>query len=409
MRFEGEARVSKASFVWRAVLFGIAMVAIAGPGIVTGRFGLAPSLAMLVAGVVGMIEMSRLPRAPGKKTRPVAADDTGLFVDGRRVLGRSSIVRALAVERDGGVHAVHVEGRRPWGTRVVFVDSAEKGRALIDALQLPVDPATARFRALPPWAKHLRWLAVVLTASPWVFVNSLRLLPGWGICAILGLYALLLVPTLLPQRVDVGHDGVFLRWLGNKQFIPFSSIGQITKTKVGVELFLRTGRHHEIQLTQKDGAAEAQLAALVARIEAGMAAQQGRTRAEEEALLTRGGRDLETWLREMRALGTGAGGYRVMAIARERLWDIIENPSADPSAREGAALALSSTLDDEDRARLVALAQRTASPRLRVALDGVSRETDEPRLRVALETAERELSDHLDDDDAPAAQKRLGG
>lgn len=405
MRFEAEAPIAKASLAWRMALAALLLVLVAG-FTMSGRLDLAPSLAILAASAYGIFQMSRAPTKPGKKPRAIVADATGLSIDGTCVLDHASIVRAYAVERTPRLHAVHVESRYPWARSVVFVDSAAKSRAMIEALQVSVSSTTERFRALPPWARHLRWLAVVLTASPWMFVNTLRLLPGWGIAVIVALYAILIVPTLLPQRVDVGQDGIFLRWLGNKRFIPFSAIGQITTTKIGVELFLITGRHHEIRLTQRDNAADAQLSALVARIEEGMAAHKGRARADEEALLTRGGRDIPTWLREMRALGTGeGGGYRMMAIARERLWHIVENPSADPSAREGAALALSSTLDDDDRARLVALSQRTASPRLRIALDGVSRETEEPRLRVALETAEHELEDD-DPVSAPAAAQR---
>jgi hypothetical protein len=90
------------------------------------------------------------------------------------------------------------------------------------------------------------------------------------------------------------------------------------------------------------------------------------------------------------------GGYRAAAIPRERLWDVVENPAADPSAREGAALALSVSLDADDRSRLAALAQTTAQPRLRVALDGVSREEDESRLRIALESAETASPEELE-------------
>ncbi len=403
MRFVAEAPIAKVSVAWRMILASLLLLLVAGFTMSRHLLNIEMSLAVLAASAYGLFQMSRAPTLPGKKPRAIVADATGLFIDGACVLDHASIVRAYAVERAPRLHAVHVETRYPWRKSVVFVESGKKSRALIDALQVSVSSSTARFRALPPWARHLRWLAVVLTASPLTFVNSLRLLPGWGIAAIVALYAILLVPALLPQRVDVGQDGIFLRWLGNKRFIPFSAIGQITTTKIGVELFLITGRHHEIRLTQRDNAADGQLSALVARIEEGMAAHKGRTRADEETLLTRGGRDVETWLREMRALGTAeGGGYRKMAIARERLWDIVENPSADPSAREGAAFALSSALDDDDRARLAALSLRTASPRLRIALAGVSRETEEAHLRVALETAERELEND-DPASAPAA------
>jgi hypothetical protein len=99
-------------------------------------------------------------------------------------------------------------------------------------------------------------------------------------------------------------------------------------------------------------------------------------------------------LRDRGALGACEhGGYRAAAIPRERLWAVVESPAADPSAREGAALALSASLDADERARLAALALKTAQPRLRVALDEVSRDQEESRLRIALEAAESELDD----------------
>jgi hypothetical protein len=94
-------------------------------------------------------------------------------------------------------------------------------------------------------------------------------------------------------------------------------------------------------------------------------------------------------MRDMRALGASkASVYRATAISRERLWAIVESPGVSPSAREGAALALSARLDESDRARLATLAQNTARPRLRVAFDGVSCEHDAARLQIALEAAE---------------------
>ncbi len=321
----------------------------------------------------------------------MSADEHGLSLDGELYMDRAQIERSSCDEKpsDDGRYAVHLEGRFLRRGCAVYVDSEEQGLALVAALAAE-SSGTAHFRALPPWAKHFRWLAVVLTASPWVLFNFLRLIPAWAIGLLVALYGVILLPTFLPQRVEVGQDGIFLRWLGNKRFIPFSAIEIVSGGPLGVDLFFRgSGRYLEIRLTQKDGAKAAQVKELVARIKEGIAAHSGLARADEEAFLARTGRDLDTWLRDMRALGGGeVGGYRATAIPRERLWAVVENAAADPSAREGAALALSASLDADDRTRLAALAQKTAQPRLRIALDGVSRENEEARLRIALEAAE---------------------
>jgi hypothetical protein len=110
---------------------------------------------------------------------------------------------------------------------------------------------------------------------------------------------------------------------------------------------------------------------------------------EEETFLARGTRTLPDWIRDMRAFGTGeAGAYRTISIPRERLWSVLESPTADPSAREGAALALHASLDGEERSRVLAIAAKSASPRLRVALDAIADAEDEQRVRVGIEHAE---------------------
>jgi hypothetical protein len=392
MSFELLAPVAKRGVSWR-MLIGAACIFVAYGVSTDWHLRLAPSVGLLAFAVYGVLG-ALAAKKPGKRPLRVAADASGLSLDGARFMDRAAIQTAFCVPTDDGKHTVHVEGPFMRNGCVIHVDSAEQGRALLAALEIDPSAATAQFRALPPWAKHLRWLAILLTATPWVLINVVRLLPLWGIGGIVALYALILLPTLLAQRVEVGHDGVFLKWLGNSRFVPFSKIDIVASNKLGVDLFLNGDRHVEIRLTQKDGAADAQVKALVARIKDGIAAQAGLARADEEAFLARSGRDLPTWMRDMRALGASEhGGYRAAAIPRERLWAVVESPAADPSAREGAALALSASLDADERARLAALALKTAQPRLRVALDEVSRDQEESRLRIALEAAESELDD----------------
>ena len=409
MRFEGDAPIGKRAVAWPLLV--VAACLFGSMGVSSNwHFRLVPTLFVAGVALYALFGAARTPKKPGKSSHHVIADARGLSIDGTLYMDRASIENAYCDERPGddGLYAVHIEGRFLGRACAVHVDSAEEAGAILAALLRDPSSSAAHFRALPPWAKHIRWLAIVLTASPWVLINVLRLIPGWGIAILAALYGLILLPTFLPQRVDVGHDGVFLRWLGNKRFIPFSAIEIVSASKVGVDLFLRGERHVEIRLTQKNGGATAQVSALVARIKEGILAQAGLTRADEEAFLARSGRDLETWMKDMRALGGGElGGYRAAAIPRDRLWAVVENPAADPSAREGAALALSASLDADDRSRLATLAQKTAQPRLRVALDGVSRETDDSRLRVALATAEEGAEAEQSPEEEPQKRRRV--
>lgn len=410
MRFAAEARIAKRGILWH--LLAIDALLLLSIGFASDwHLRLVPTFFVLLLAGYAVMGSFRTPKKPGKRTHRIEADPTGLTVDGRQRMPRAAIKSAFCVPtEEEGVHVVHVEGPLLRRGYAVYVDSPEQGRALLSALQVDPSASTAHFRALPPWAKHVRWLAVLLTASPWVLVNVLRLLPAWAIGLIATLYGVIALPVLLPQRVEVGHDGIFLRWLGNKRFLPFSQISAATLTGLGVNLLLQKGGSLEIRLTQKEGDADAQARSLLSRIEEGLAAHVALSH-DEEAYLVRGQRDLATWLREMRALGTGeAGGYRAPSIPRERLWEVVESASADRSAREGAALALSATMDEEERARIVALAHRTASPQLRIAFEGVGRAEDETRLRVALETAEHEAETTIDDDaELPAPEARRAG
>jgi hypothetical protein len=332
-------------------------------------------------------------RLKAKRARGVVTDAGGLSIDGVRFVERGAIVSAYCVPAEGGQYAAHIEGAWPGKACTVYLDSEQQGRALLAALQL----STAHFCTLHPREKYMRFLAYLpgyLAASALLIGN----LPFWALGLIVAFFLAVSIafsPShLRSQRVDVGHDGVSLRWLWRMRFIPFSAIESVAKTQLGVELVLRDGRHVNVSLTPSKTDQASPEAALIACINEGITAQSAPATADEEASLARGGRDFETWIRDMRALGASqAGGYRAFAISRERLWAVVESLRADPSAREGAALGLSARLDENDRVRLATLAQNTMQPRLRVAFEGVSRELQEARLRVALEEAEGELDE----------------
>ncbi|MBX3225211.1 MAG: hypothetical protein KF795_32140 [Labilithrix sp.] len=374
----------------------LALLALTGGAISTSGWVLV--LAALLA--VPFIGWTGEPRPSRSGRRRVGADARGLTVDGELVLPRQTILRAHVKDEPIGGHSVIVEARGLAPARIVRVDSPRIAQALADTLeQTPHD--VVEFDALPPWAHRMRWLTIVLTTSPWILVNLLRHMPAWTILVVLALYGLIALPMVLPQKIAVGDDGILLRWAGRRRFVPFGLLREARATSLGVELELADDRELEIRLSHRADAAASRRAAMLERIDEGLVNHRALAPAEDEALLTRGDRDLDAWIREMNALGAAdAHGYRTIAIPRERLWAVLENPGADPSARQGAALALRARLDEDERERLVTIAHKSASPRLRVSIDAVARAPDAPRLRVALE--------HSDDDDrrAPSRAER---
>jgi hypothetical protein len=110
--------------------------------------------------------------------------------------------------------------------------------------------------------------------------------------------------------------------------------------------------------------------------------------AGEASLLRRRGLEVSAWIRELRHLGTGASAaHRSAPVLPERLWRVVEDPSADPSARAGAAVAVALEADDEGRARLRAAARATAAPKLRVAIEAAAGGRED-ELAQALEAIE---------------------
>jgi hypothetical protein len=96
------------------------------------------------------------------------------------------------------------------------------------------------------------------------------------------------------------------------------------------------------------------------------------------ALVSRGGRTAEDWTRAVRGLLRGAvGDYRSNAVPEENLWRVAEDPTAEETARVGAAVALRVTLDEEGRARMLRVAEASVAPRIRVALKAAASAEDE--------------------------------
>ena len=327
----------------------------------------------------------------GRGRRRVGADSRGLSVDGELVLPRQTILRTRVRDEPFGGHSVIVEARGLAPSRIVHVDSPRIAQALADTLERSPHEVE-EFEALPPWAHRMRWLTIILTTSPWILFNLLRHMPGWTVLIVLGLYGVIALPMVLPQKIAIGEDGILLRWAGQRRFVPFGLLREARATPLGVQLELEDAREIEVRLTHRADAEAARRIAILERIDQGLTRHRALAPAEDEALLTRGERNLDAWIDEMNILGTAdAYGYRMIAIPRERLWAVLENPGADPSARQGAALALRARLDDEERERLVSIGQKSASPRLRVAIDAVARAPDHPHLRLALDEVDDEV------------------
>lgn len=75
-------------------------------------------------------------------------------------------------------------------------------------------------------------------------------------------------------------------------------------------------------------------------------------------------------------VSSAATCYRVAAISRQQLWELVESPGTDGATRTAAAEALARTPDPTERARLRAAASHCVDPRVRVAIGLLARDDD---------------------------------
>jgi len=177
-------------------------------------------------------------------------------------------------------------------------------------------------------------------------------------------------------HVEVGSDGIVLRWLGRRLFIPFAEVTSVSRieraeglrTYLGVAIGRRRGPPHLVLVGTGDAVAEREL--LAARLEEALASHHTEDRDADAASLSRRGRAPREWVRALRARGAGADAdARTAPLSKDRLWALVEDGAAHAPARAAAAVAVATDATADDRERLRVVARATASPGLRVALE----------------------------------------
>ncbi|MBW2460220.1 MAG: hypothetical protein JRH11_01155 [Deltaproteobacteria bacterium] len=88
--------------------------------------------------------------------------------------------------------------------------------------------------------------------------------------------------------------------------------------------------------------------------------------------LARGGRSRQEWLDALRRIADPA--YRDNTFTPEQLWDVLEDPSVEPTARAAAAHMLRE--EPENRPRIRVAAEAAAESKIRVALDEAASEAE---------------------------------
>ncbi len=317
----------------------------------------------------------------------IQADRTGLRV-GTRFIPREHIRDAVLMPVSEG--ECHVRVRLQRGSVVqIQTRNTRHGLELLRALGYDAAHATARFRAsslaFPP---DTALLAISLSVLPLMALCELT--HGRALVEVVAgaasVEALMVAAAMWPSIVEVGADGVLVRWAWRTRFIPAASIEQVSEHAASVDLTLASGRTFNVRVGTGDE--RTAVATMAERIREAVAARARGTAGSAAAVLARGSRDVRAWIQTLRAVGVGANAtLRVAPVDPEELLRLAENPRATAADRAAAAVAFAASGRTDAARRLRVAGEAVAAPALRVALQSAADGNED-----ALEAALGELS-----------------
>jgi hypothetical protein len=389
---------------WLTTVLGVFSVA----GVLSGLRGVAtsdPRLYFLAAlllpvGLGGLFWALR-----GGPARTIRVDEHGVRVDGHPLAHRRAIARAVVVAHRGHATTARLTLRdgRTIDLRMPDVDGA---RLVLRTLGLDASRATVTFRALglslPHWRRR-NWqlLAVIVATQVLVLLTAAGArshAPGPREAALGALIVLAWLAVLVrfawPARVTIGGDGVHLRWMGQERFVPIDQVLDVfvveedvgfRQMAVMVKLMLKDGEQLDLPTVvrkrtrwQPTDTAYGDAIAIQERIAEVLeerAAGSKLAEARRDLLPARRG-SLGAHLATLRRLLQRAASFREDTADRApALWATVEDASAPLRDRAMAAIALAR--DPASKRRIGALAEGTAQPRLRAALETAVRDDDE--------------------------------
>jgi hypothetical protein len=222
----------------------------------------------------------------------------------------------------------------------------------------------------------------------------------------------LVLRWLARRTVLVGADGILIKSLGLRRFIPYAQIRDIqhvlpiyghldatgyycvqVKLTRGETLNLPTWGEIDPKRTRslaslKKDLVGANLALTITEARDAWAAGQADLGLHED-VLARNGRSGAEWVAELHSLSAGTpNAYRSVTIDAERLWRLLEHPCAQPSSRIAAAVVLGAANDKSARRMLRVAARAMVDPELKKAIERAAGARDDDALIEALEAVE---------------------
>lgn len=379
VRFEADGFLVRPSWVW-----------LVGPVLAT-------SLAIWllhVGNVLGMVPqtVSMILLAVGLQRRPkrhlharIVVDDRAILADGKPLVALADVV-GLSVTGSGDARHLVIAKRNGAPIQLTLPSDVH-----VAELRAAIGLSLAR-AATESFEGHSAFgcvSGIVALGASMALVVTLCLHADYSHPFVLGMLAPaavagipLLLARLRTHSITCGAEGLYVRrlvapWLFGRRMIPWNELASaegIGETTIAL-VSKRRRRDYEL------GSAE-DLARLVQNVRERASLPSAERDANIGALLARGAQPTEAWLASARKQGApGNESYRATTLPEDRLWAVVEDPGADPTARVGAAIALRTQLRiAEVGQRIRVAAGTTALPEVRDALSEIAEEEDEDRV-----------------------------
>lgn len=351
--------------------------------------GLIPVL-MLVAGlVVGGVSLASLVRDRFRRGQ-LTIDRDGVRL-GDDLIPRAAITSAWFSPGVGRVRAsVRLVGGDDRQLAQVAVSSEAEADELLDALALGPRQRTARFSAFTPSSGANALAAYGAFALGFLPMVGMFLFGAPALVALSVLIWSVASALLVPCQVHVGADGLLIATRLAPTFIPWSEVEAVEYYDRGVVVRRREGEM-KIPTAQPGRFANdydrVLQQGLFTRATQALAAYRRGEQPDAAARIARRGRPHDEWIRD---LFDREGSFRVAPVLDDQLWSVVESPTAEATARAGAAAVLARTADESGRSRLRIAAEACTAPRLRIVLDRTASGASEAEVEEALVEVEEE-------------------
>jgi hypothetical protein len=319
----------------------------------------------------------------------VRIDDSGVSLGGLLFAARNTI-RSAVVSSGYGEVTVHVRRRGLHRGFSLAVDDVATARAMVQALGFDTRSTAIGFQTASRLSESTGAKAAIAALGIGAAVIARLLHTSSFLALFLTVNVLFLIALFTSTRVVIGADGVHLRWLTWKRFVPLTDIERVEQLPARVRLHLRRGVPLAPSVDVFFRGAESRVvpeAMMIAeRIREALDRKLEHRGALDPALLARPPGAATRWIAALHGL-VREETFREAGVHPRQLWDVVEDATIDVAKRAAAAVALRPLLDDEGRARLRIAARSTAAPRLRIALETAA-SGDDDEVAAALDELE---------------------